>query len=157
MSLDNISLARLAEVHPVLSARVQSLASQLDFPIRVTQGIRTVAQQNALWQEGRDNDGNVIGRTVTNAKGTESNHVMGVAVDVVPMDLPDDHPDWDENSASWQRIVALASSCGLRDGKSFHDEPHLELMEVPEVPTEEIQSIYLQAGAMAVWQELNIA
>jgi len=156
MALDNISLERLALVHPVLSARVQSLASQLDFPIRVTQGIRTVAQQNALWQEGRDNDGNVIGRTVTNAKGTESNHVLGLAIDLVPMDLPDDHPDWDENSASWQRIIVLAPVCGLRDGKSFHDEPHLELMEVPEVPTEEIQQVYLDAGVEAVWQELNI-
>jgi peptidoglycan L-alanyl-D-glutamate endopeptidase CwlK len=154
--VDAISESRLVEVHPELSKRVHSLAAQLDFSIRVTQGIRTVAQQNALWQEGRDNDGNVIGRIVTNAKGTESNHVMGVAVDVVPMDLPDDHPDWDENAASWQRIVVLAPSCGLRDGKSFHDEPHLELMEVPEVPTEEIQSTYLQAGVEAVWTELNI-
>jgi len=156
MSLDNISMSRLAEVHPELSRRVQNLASQLDFPIRVTYGIRSVAQQDALWSIGRDAAGNVIGRTVTDAKGTASNHVMGLAADIVPMDLVDGDPDWNENSASWQRIVALAPTCGLRDGKSFKDEPHLELIEVPEIPTEETQNTYLQAGVEAVWSELKI-
>ena len=156
MSLDNISMARLANVHPEVSRRIQNLASQLDFPIRVTYGIRTVAQQDALWSIGRDAAGNVIGRTVTDAKGTASNHVMGLAADIVPMDLVDGDPDWNENSASWQRIVALAPTCGLRDGKSFKDEPHLELIEVPEIPTEETQNTYLQAGVEAVWSELKI-
>jgi len=149
-------MSRLAEVHPELSRRVQNLASQLDFPIRVTYGIRSVAQQDALWSIGRDAAGNVIGRTVTDAKGTASNHVMGLAADIVPMDLVDGDPDWNENSASWQRIVALAPTCGLRDGKSFKDEPHLELIEVPEIPTEETQNTYLQAGVEAVWSELKI-
>jgi peptidoglycan LD-endopeptidase CwlK len=156
MGLDAISMARLGLVHPVLSLRVQKLALRLTFNIRITQGIRTVTQQNELWQEGRDNDGNIIGRTVTNAKGTESNHVMGLAVDCVPMDLPDGDPDWNENSESWQQIVALAAECGLRDGKSFHDEPHLELIEVPEVPTGEIQQVYLDGGVEAVWREIGV-
>jgi hypothetical protein len=157
--LDAISLERLSLVHPLLSARVQNLASQLDFTIRVTMGISTVAQQNALWQIGRDAEGNVIGRVVTHAKGTESNHVLGLACDIVPMDLPDGSPDWNSTSASWRRIVALAPSCGLRDGICFKDgpdEPHLELVEVPEVPTGEMQNIYLQAGVEAVWSELGL-
>jgi peptidoglycan LD-endopeptidase CwlK len=152
VSLDSISESRLGEVHPELSKRIHNLASQLDFNIRVTQGIRTVAQQDTLYAQGRTTPGPII----TNARGTESNHTLGLAVDIVPMDLPDDHPDWDENAASWQRIVALAPTCGLRDGKSFHDEPHLELMEVPEVPTGEIQQIYLDGGVEAVWTELAI-
>ena len=159
MALDNISLARLAEVHPVLSARVQNLASQLDFTVRVTRGISTVAQQDALWQIGRDADGNVTGRVVTNAKGTQSWHVLGCAADIVPMDLPDGMPDWNSSHPSWQRIVALAPSCGLRDGICFKDgpdEPHLELIEVPEVPTGELQQVYSDAGVSGVWAELAI-
>jgi len=145
--LDNVSLARLAEVHPELSRRVQSLASQLDFNLRVTAGIRTVAQQNALYDQGRTAPGPIV----TNAKGTESNHVLGVAVDVVPMDLADEHPDWNASDAQWQRIVALAAPCGLRDGVSFRDEPHLELAECPEVPTAETQRLYADKGVQAVW------
>ena len=156
MSLDNISMSRLAEVHPELSRRVQNLASQLDFPIRVTYGIRSVAQQDALWSIGRDAAGNVIGRTVTDAKGTASNHVMGLAADIVPMDLVDGDPDWNENSAFWQRIVALAPTCGLRDGKSFKDEPHLELIELPSIPSAELQQVYMDAGVAGVWAEINL-
>ena len=148
MALDQISLARLAEVHPELSRRVQSLASQLDFPLRITAGIRTVAQQDALYAQGRTAPGPIV----TNAKGTESNHVLGLAVDVVPMDLADVHPDWNSSDAQWQRIVALAPTCGLRDGISFRDEPHLELAEVPEVPTMQAQLTYTDIGVQAVWE-----
>lgn len=150
VTMDAISLARLAEVHPELSRRVQSLASQLDFPLRVTAGIRTVAQQDTLYNQGRTTPGPVV----TNAKGTESNHVLGLAVDVCPMDLADEHPDWNSSDASWQRIVALAAPCGLRDGVSWRDEPHLELAEVPEVPTGETQRLYADKGVQAVWEEI---
>lgn len=151
--LDDISMARLGAVHPILSQRVQKMASQLDFPIRVTAGIRTVAQQDELYAQGRTTPGPVV----TNAKGTESNHVLGLAVDVVPMDIPNEHPDWDSSDEKWQRIVALAPTCNLRDGISFRDEPHLELVEVPEVPTGEIQQVYVDAGVDGVWKELNIS
>jgi peptidoglycan L-alanyl-D-glutamate endopeptidase CwlK len=151
--LDDISMARLGAVHPILSQRVQKLASQLDFPIRVTAGIRTVVQQDELYAQGRTTPGPVV----TNAKGTESNHVLGLAVDVVPMDLPDIHPDWDTQHPSWQAIVTLASKCGLRDGISFRDEPHLELIEVPEVPTGEMQQTYVDAGVVGVWSEIALS
>jgi len=150
--LDNVSMERLALVHPVLSTRVQNLAAQLDFPLRVTQGIRSVAEQDVLYEQGRTTPGPIV----TNAKGVESNHVMGVAVDVVPMDLQDGDPDWNPAHTAWQQIVALAHVCGLRNGISWKDEPHLELVEVPKVPSGEMQSVYLQAGVEAVWSELNI-
>jgi peptidoglycan LD-endopeptidase CwlK len=150
--LDSISLERLALVNPELSRRVQNLASQLDFSLRVTQGIRSVAQQNALYEQGRTTPGPIV----TNAKGTESWHTLGCAVDVVPMDLQDGDPDWNPAHTSWQQIVALAPVCGLRNGISWKDEPHLELVEVPKVPSGEMQSTYLQAGVESVWAELGI-
>ncbi len=147
--MDAISEERLNQVHPVLSERIHRLSDALavsGFIIRVTQGIRTVAQQNALYAQGRTTPGPVV----TNARGTESNHVLGVAVDVAPME--DGIPDWNASHPDWQRIVSLAPTLGLRDGISWKDEPHLELVEFPSVPTEEAQQIYMDAGVLAVWQ-----
>lgn len=156
--MDAISIARLQLIHPEAARRVQALSAQLEadpnpISIRVTRGIATVAQQNELWQIGRDAQGNVIGRVVTNAKGTQSNHVMGFAADVVPMGIEDGQPDWNLNHPAWQRIIALAPAHGLRDGQCFHDAPHLELIEVPEVPSGETQQIYVDAGVEGVWRE----
>jgi len=122
----------------------------------VTQGIRTVAQQNELWQIGRDAEGNVVGKIVTNAIGTQSNHVIGLACDVCPMNIDDGQPDWDLNHKSWKRIIALAPNHGLRDGECFGDAPHLEPQEVPEIPTAELQQVYLDAGVEAAWRELSL-
>jgi peptidoglycan LD-endopeptidase CwlK len=148
--MDAISVARLAEVHPELARRVSNFAAQLGFDIRVTQGIRTVAQQDALYAQGRT----ALGPVVTNAKGTESNHVMGLAVDVVPLDQDTGAPDWNASHPSWQRIVALAPSCGLRDGISWKDEPHLELADVPPIPSPEMQQAYIDGGVQGAWGEI---
>jgi hypothetical protein len=52
--------------------------------------------------------------------------------------------------------VALAPQYGLRDGKSWHDLPHLELVEVPTEPSEAAQQICKVDGVQAVWDSLNV-
>lgn len=149
-------MERLSQVHPVLSRRVQNLIAQLEtegYIVRVTRGISTVAQQDAIWQKGRDADGNVVGETFTDAKGTESNHVLGYAADLAIMDS-NGEPDW--KSTGFDRIVDLAPNHGLRSGASWGDRPHVELEEVPAKPSEEAQSIYIQAGVAGVWSELSL-
>lgn len=151
--LDNISRTRLAEVHPKLSERIYSLANALDPKIiRVTRGVATVAQQNALWQIGRDAQGNKIAHesVVTNAKGTQSNHVMGFAVDLVVMD-EQGTPVW--NDQPW---VEMAPSYGLRSGAAWGDRPHLELAEVPTEPTGEIQQTFVDGGIGEVWKATEV-
>ena len=111
--------------------------------VRVTAGIRSVAQQNALYAIGRTTPGKIV----TDAKGTESNHVLGFAVDLVTMNAQD-QPDWGD-----QPWVALAPTYGLRSGAEWGDKPHLELAEVPAKPTAEAQQTYLQAGVQAVWTD----
>ena len=152
--LSNISRARLAEVHPELARRVLNLADALageGIAIEIDQGIRTAADQDQLFGQGRT----LPGKRVTNARGYQSNHVIGCAVDVAPDDSIG-RPDWNATHPAWQRIVALAPSFGLRDGKSWHDLPHLELEEIPTEPTEEIQQLCKAEGVQAVWDRLNI-
>lgn len=154
-ALSSISLARLAEVHPELARRVELLANALMdeyLPIEVDTALRTAAQQHEIWRQGRE----LPGKEVTHADYYQSNHVIGCAVDVAPDDVITDRPDWNAGHPSWQRIVELAGKFGLRDGKSWHDLPHLELIEIPTEPTAEIQQLCRDEGVSAVWEELAI-
>src|SRR3977135_4181957 len=82
---------RLAKVHPKLAkgvtALIASLAAQ-GHTIEVVQGLRTFAEQDALFAQGRTKPGQIV----TNAKGGQSNHNYGLAVDLCP--LIDGKPQW---------------------------------------------------------------
>jgi peptidoglycan L-alanyl-D-glutamate endopeptidase CwlK len=154
-TLSDISRQRLAEVHPELRRRVENLADALiaeGIPIEVDTALRTAAQQDAIFAEGRTEPG----KKVTNARGYQSNHVIGCAVDIAPDDTFTKRADWNPAHLDWQRIVALAPQYGLRDGKSWHDLPHLELIEIPTEPTQAIQELCRTEGVSAVWMELAI-
>lgn len=147
--MDAISEARLGLVSPDLAALVRQLAERLaleNITIRVTQGLRTIAEQNALYAQGRTEPGKIV----THAAGCSSWHVLGCAVDVAPMD--DGIPDWDESHPAWGRIVALGESLGLRSGISWKDEPHFELTGTyPPDPPQMIQDLFNAGGLQAVW------
>jgi peptidoglycan L-alanyl-D-glutamate endopeptidase CwlK len=153
-TLSDLSRTRLAEIHPELARRVEMLADALateNIPIEVDTALRTAAQQDEIYAEGRT----MPGKIVTHAQGYESNHVIGCAVDIAPDD-PSNRPDWNADHPAWQRIVALAPTYGLRDGKSWHDLPHLELIEIPTEPTAAIQQLCRDEGVQAVWEVLAI-
>ena len=148
--MDAVSEARLGEVMPELAEKIRQVALQLsveNITIRVTQGLRTVAEQNALYAIGRTQPG----REVTNAQGCESWHVLGCAVDVAPMD--EGIPDWNETHPAWARIVAVGEAAGLRSGTAWRDEPHFELTGTyPPAPPQMIQDLFMAGGVEAVWQ-----
>jgi peptidoglycan LD-endopeptidase CwlK len=153
--LSNISLTRLEETHPELQRRVKNLADALsaeNIDIQIDAGLRTAQQQDNLFAVGRT----MPGKIVTNARGFQSNHVIGCAVDVWVENVDTSQPDWDASHPAWQRIVALAPQYGLRDGKSWHDLPHLELVEVPTEPSEASQQICKIDGVQAVWTSLDV-
>ena len=153
MPLDAISEERLAQGHPVLSARVHGIANALvaeGYIPRVTRCLASIPEQDALWQQGRDANGNVIGPIVTNAKGTQSNHVMGFAADFCFM-TPAGEVDW--KSPGFGRLPELAPSYGLRSGAHWGDRPHVELAEFPVEPTPEMQAAYLEGGVTELWAE----
>jgi peptidoglycan L-alanyl-D-glutamate endopeptidase CwlK len=161
--MDSVSESRLQKVCPVLSEKVQRLAAILEqegIVIRVTQGLRTWAEQDALYAQGRATPGKVV----TNCRGGYSYHNFGLAVDVVPdVDGRDAtfQPDWNTAHPSWRRIVAVAVKLGLDSGamwKSFKDYPHLQLTgRFPEsAPTDDVRRVFKAGGLQAVWHSAEL-
>lgn len=125
-------LQRLHGVHPQLVGRVVRLLAAMEMrgaPMCVTDGVRTAAQQAALYAKGRT----APGPRVTNADGVHilSNHQVkpdgyGHAVDCAF--LVNGHPSWDARHP-WDAYGALAQSLDLEWGGTwkFIDLPHIQL------------------------------
>lgn len=149
--LSDHSLARLGEVHPELCRRVirlDVLVPQLS--IQVVQGFRSWADQDALYAQGRT----AAGPIVTNAKGGQSAHCFGYAVDLVPEDVTPGIPDWNAGNQAWKKMLAAALACGLAEGSAWEhkDNPHCYLQELPADPTDEMRRILSANGLQALWQ-----
>lgn len=152
--MDDISEARLKDVHPLLAGKVREMANllgQQGITIRVTQGLRTWDEQAALYDKGRNPpDGQP---TVTDAPPGFSYHNFGLAVDVVPM-MPLG-PDWNVTHPVWGQIVQMGRSVGLEAGatwRTFVDWPHFQLTgNLPISPTQDVRSAFASGGISAVW------
>jgi len=123
------SAARLVGLHPVVRAateRLVELAHKAGVPIVITQGYRSIAEQDALYAQGRTKPGKIV----TNARGGYSNHNFGVAIDFAVL-LPDGkNVSWTVDK-NWMAVVAFAKQLGFEwggDWKSFVDTPHFEMI-----------------------------
>jgi peptidoglycan LD-endopeptidase CwlK len=93
--------------------------------VQISHGMRTYAEQNALYAQGRTKPGN----TVTNARGGYSNHNFGLAVDYFLTTWDGSKATWSVNR-DWKRVAAIGKSLGFSwggDWRSFKDYPHLEM------------------------------
>lgn len=141
---DLISIQRANLLHPkirqevidtITSIEANSLPSNAK--VRIVQGIRTKAEQDALYAQGRTK----AGKIVTNAKFGQSLHSWGLAFDFVIMYDKDNNGtfealSWDTNYdfdkdgiKDWQEIVKPFKQLGYTwggDFKSISDSPHLE-------------------------------
>ena len=87
-----------------------------------THGHRTYGAQMALWAQGRT----VKGPRVTGAKGGQSAHNFGLAVDFVrDGDLSKDgvQPLWD--AEAFKVLIEECEKRGLHSGKGYGDLPHV--------------------------------
>lgn len=155
--MDPNSEARLAEVHPELSRRVRQLEQFLaadGIQIRVVQGLRTYAEQDALYAQGRTG----MGQIVTNAQGGYSLHNFGLAADLAP--FKDGQPDWNAGDSEWREMLAKALTCGLAEGARWThvapDNPHFYPQEVPASPTDAMRTLFASGGLPAVWASFNL-
>lgn len=105
---------------------IKKLAKQGIY-ICVAQGYRSSADQDALYALGRTK----AGKIVTNAKGGQSNHNFGVAVDLCLYSADGRTVSWSVNGP-FTKVVAAMKVEGFKwggDWRSFKDYPHFELYD----------------------------
>lgn len=130
------SAARMSGLHPVVLAAATALIERCykrNIPILITQGLRTIAEQDALYAQGRTKPGAVV----TNARGGYSYHNYGLAVDFALLLPNGSSVSWDmfrdgNNNliADWQEVVQEAKALGFEWGgewASFKDYPHFQM------------------------------
>lgn len=141
---DAISLQRANLLHPMIRQQVIDTITQIEansLPknacVRIVQGLRTKAEQDAIYAQGRTTPGHIV----TNARFGQSYHCFGLAWDGALMYDKDNngtyeilswdvHLDQDKDGiADWQEVVQAFTKLGYTWGGSFHslpDYPHLE-------------------------------
>jgi peptidoglycan L-alanyl-D-glutamate endopeptidase CwlK len=134
--MDTPTQQRIALLHPKLRDEVTALVNKANSQlikhsqIRIVQGLRTFAEQDALYAQGRTKPGS----KVTNAKGGQSLHNYGVAIDFcliidgkeVSWDLK---KDWDgDKIADWMEVVKVFRDASFEWGGTwkFKDNPHFQ-------------------------------
>ena len=134
---------RLAKVHPNLAMRalqVISAAAADGYTLQVSQGLRTFAEQDALFAKRP---------RVTQARGGQSMHNYGFAVDFVF--IVNGKISWED--ALYNKIGKWARPTGLEwggDWRNFVDRPHCQLPGLPSYKV--LLPVYQQGGLKAVWE-----
>jgi peptidoglycan L-alanyl-D-glutamate endopeptidase CwlK len=115
----------LIDLNPVVEKMVLMLLERclaVHVYVLITQTKRTMDEQNALYSQGRSQPGKIV----TKAKGGESYHNYGLALDFVPLDQ-NGHADWTDMDA-FITIGNIAKEIGFEWGGDwkFTDLPHLQ-------------------------------
>ena len=123
--LDRVTAERIGKLHPAIRQAAINFICRLQtlYPgIRIAQGLRTFAEQDALYSQGRNGNS---GKIVTNAKGGQSYHNYGVAFDIVNIVGNEVNYDFD-----WQQVSDIGKECGFEwggDWVSIPDKPHFQI------------------------------
>jgi peptidoglycan LD-endopeptidase CwlK len=120
---------KLSGVHPVVAEKAQQLIKKAyseGITIIITQGLRTIEEQNRLYAQGRTKPGKIV----TNARGGYSYHNFGLAFDFCVCDVVKGSlaPNW-KVDRRWLRVGQIGKSLGLEwggDWKKFKDYPHFQ-------------------------------
>lgn len=154
---DPAGLLASPNINPQMRTRTEAVLEQArreGMDMRVTNGFRSVAEQDALYAQGRTAPGNVV----TNARGGSSWHNYGVAVDIA-FNNANGQPSW-PNNANWTRYGQIAVNNGLEWGgnwQGIQDRPHIEYH--PGLATgfaRNLLNTYQQGGINAVWTRMGI-
>ena len=134
-------------LHPSLvtaaSAAIRALALQ-GMEVLIISGLRTAAQQEALYAQGRT----AAGHVVTNARAGQSMHNYGMAIDVVPYLTAGNDQDlnWKSQTPQFQAMVAAFKAQGLEWGGdwkgSLGDFDHFQLGRLPASPSPKMLADY---------------
>lgn len=149
MTQDKITLERIKKLHPKVVSEVEKIYNEICLALtgkaicRFAYTLRTNEEQNALYALGRtklyDAKGNRLGK-VTNAKGGQSYHNVGLAFDIVLLKDTDNNgtfesASWETNidfdkdgKADWMEVVNICKKYGWEWGGDwrFKDLPHFQ-------------------------------
>jgi len=134
--MDKSTQKRIALLHPKLRDEVTKLVNQANLKLtkhsqmRIVQGLRTFDEQNALYAKGRTTGGEIV----TQAKGGQSFHNYGLAIDFCLI-LDGKSVSWDlkkdsdgDKIADWMEVVTVFTQAGWEwgGGWKFKDNPHFQ-------------------------------
>jgi len=135
--MDSITLQRIEKLHPFVRNELKKILEECDkaltghAKVRITQGLRTFAEQDDLYAQGRTKPG----KKVTNAKGGQSIHNYGFAVDIcLIIDGKtaswETAKDWDgDKQSDWMEVVVIFKKYGWNwggDWRTLKDMPHFD-------------------------------
>ena len=133
--IDEKTIERIALMHPKLREEVRDIYFEISSALtgkafcRFSYTLRTFAEQDGLYAQGRTTKGNIV----TNAKGGLSYHNYGLALDIVLIDGKnaswDIKKDYDsDGKADWIEVVNIFKQYGWTWGGDwkFLDAPHFE-------------------------------
>lgn len=134
--MDKITLARIELLHPKVREEAKKIYAEICKALtgraicRFTHTLRTFKEQNDLYAIGRTKPG----KRVTNARGGQSYHNYGLAIDIVLIvdgktAVWDTKTDFDgDRLADWQEIVSIFKRYGWEWGGDwgFKDYPHFQ-------------------------------
>jgi peptidoglycan L-alanyl-D-glutamate endopeptidase CwlK len=130
--MDKATLDRIAKLHPMVREEMTTIINECNkvltsrSQVRISQGLRTFGEQDALYRQRPK---------VTNAKGGQSIHNYGFAIDIVliidgKVASWDIKKDWDADGiADWDECVKIFAKHGWSWGgnwASFKDMPHFD-------------------------------
>ena len=139
---DQPTLQRIELIHPALREELKHIYEEICAALtgkaicRFAYTLRTFAEQNILYAQGRTSSGKIV----TNAKGGQSAHNFGFAVDIVLLKDADNNgtfetASWETNVdfdgdgiADWQEVVKIFKLHGWEWGGDwkFTDLPHFQ-------------------------------
>lgn len=122
-------------LHPIVEEKTEQLikySSEKGIDIIITDGYRSIEEQDKLYKQGRQNSEQVV----TNAEGGQSYHNYGLAVDYALLNENGD-PIWDihydgnkNGEPDWFEVADIAKELGFTwggDWSRFVDYPHLQM------------------------------
>lgn len=130
--MDKPTQDKINKLHPSVRTEMETIVNECNqvltgrSKVRISQGLRTFAEQDELFKK--------VPR-VTKAKGGQSVHNYGFAVDIVLIidgkeASWDTHKDWDNDGiADWDECVRVFAKHGWSWGgnwSSFKDMPHFD-------------------------------
>ena len=131
--------ANMNGLHPYVREKAEQLlknanARLKNYKMGITEAYRSKAEQDALYAKGRTAPGSIV----THAKGGQSMHNYGLAIDFALFTPDGKKAFWDtkvdsdkDGKADWMEVVEEAKKLGFEwggDWKGFKDYPHFQML-----------------------------